>query len=228
MDVAIAGAHGKVARRLSRLLAERGDRVRGIVRNPDHGGDVMADGAEPIFCDLETAPDGEVDAAVAGAEAIVFAAGAGPGSGAARKHTVDYGAAKRLVDAARRTGVRRYVMVSSMGTDDPPGGDDVFSVYLRAKARADADLRASGLDHTIVRPGGLSDEAGTGSVRIDRRVPRGSVARDDVAAVLAAVLLEPGTIGRTFEVVAGDTPVPEAVASVEARIPPDRRDMESG
>jgi uncharacterized protein YbjT (DUF2867 family) len=134
---------------------------------------------------------------------------------------VDYEAAQRLMDAARRTGVRRYVMVSSMGTDDPPTDDDVFAVYLRAKAQADAELRAAGLDHTIVRPGGLSDDAGTGSVRIDRHVPRGQVSRDDVAAVLGAVLLEPGTIGRTFEVVDGATPIPDAVAAVEAHIPPD-------
>ena len=221
MDVAIAGGHGKVARRLSRLLVDRGDRVRAIVRNPDHREDVMADGAEPIVCNLETAPDGELDAAVVGTEAIVFAAGAGPGSGLARKHTVDYGAAKRLIDAARRTGVQRYVMVSSMGTDDPPRGDDVFAVYLRAKAQADADLRAAGLDHTIVRPGGLSDDPGTGLVRIDRHVPRGRVVRDDVAAVLAAVLLEPGTIRRTLEVIGGDSPILEAVAAVETRIPPD-------
>ena len=221
MDVVIAGAHGKVARRLSRLLAGRGDRVRGIVRNPEHRADVTADGAQPIVCDLETEPDGEVDGAVAGAEAIVFAAGAGPGSGAARKHTVDHGAAKRLIEAARRTGVRRYVMVSAIGADDPPGGDDVFAVYLRAKGRADADLRTAGLDHTIVRPGGLTDDVGTGSVLIDRHVPRGNVTRDDVAAVLAAVLHEPGTIGRTFEVVGGDAPIPEAVAAVESRIPPD-------
>lgn len=227
MDVAIAGAHGKVARRLSRLLAARGDRVRGIVRNPDHRDDVTADGAEPIVCDLETAPDGDLDAAVTGTDAIVFAAGAGPGSGAARKHTVDYGAARRLIDAARRTGVRRYVMVSSMGTEHPPGGDDVFAVYLRAKAQADAELRLAGLDHTIVRPGGLSDDAGTGLVRIDRHVPRGRIPRDDVAAVLAAVLLEPGTIRRTFELVGGDTPVPEAVAAVESRIPPDTGDIAS-
>jgi uncharacterized protein YbjT (DUF2867 family) len=212
MDVVIAGAHGNVARRLARLLADRADRVRGILRNPDHRDDVMADGAQPILCDLETALDGELDAAVAGAQAIVFAAGAGPGSGTARKHTVDYGAAKRLIDAARRTDVRRYVIVSSMGADDPPGGDDVFAVYLRAKAQADADLRAAGLDHTIVRPGRLSDDIGTGLVRIDRHVPRGNVTRDDVAAVLAAVLLEPGTIRRTWEVVGGHTPIPEAVA----------------
>jgi uncharacterized protein YbjT (DUF2867 family) len=218
MDVVIAGAHGKIARRLTRLLVAGHDRVGGIIRNPDHRRDISADGGDPIVCDLEAAPEGELDTAVVGADAIVFAAGAGPGSGAARKDTVDYGAARRLVDAARRTGVRRYVMVSAMGTDAPPEGDDVFAVYLRAKARADAELRAAGLDHTIVRPGGLTDDAGTGLVRIDRHVAPGHVARDDVAAVLAAVLGEPGTIGRTFEVVEGDTPIAAAVAAVEARI----------
>jgi uncharacterized protein YbjT (DUF2867 family) len=218
MDVVIAGAHGKIARRLTRLLVAGHDRVGGIIRNPDHRHDISADGGDPIVCDLEAAPEGELDTAVVGADAIVFAAGAGPGSGPARKDTVDYGAARRLVDAARRTGVRRYVMVSAMGTDAPPEGDDVFAVYLRAKARADAELRAAGLDHTIVRPGGLTDDAGTGLVRIDRHVAPGHVARDDVAAVLAAVLGEPGTIGRTFEVVEGDTPIAAAVAAVEARI----------
>lgn len=221
MEVAIAGGHGKVARRLTRLLVAGGDRVRGIIRNPAHGDDLVADGAIPIVCDLETAHDDDVDASISGAGAVVFAAGAGPGSGADRKLTVDFGAAKRLVDAALRTGVLRYVMVSSTGPDDPPEGDDVFAVYLRAKATADAELRAAGLHHTIVRPGGLSDADGTGRVRIDRHLPGGEITRDDVAAVLAAVLREPGTIRRTFELVGGDTPVPEAVAAVEALIPPD-------
>ena len=221
MEVAIAGGHGKIARRLTRLLVAGGDRVRGIIRNPAHGDDLVADGAIPIVCDLETDGDDEIDAAVAGADAIVFAAGAGPGSGADRKLTVDYGAAKRLVDAAVRTGIRRYVMVSSVGTDDPPEGDDVFAVYLRAKARADAEVRAAGLDHTIVRPGSLSDDNGTGNVRIERHVPRGEITRDDVAGVLAEVLHEPGTARRTFELIGGETPVREAVAAVEALIPPD-------
>ena len=221
MEVAVAGGHGRIARRLTRLLVAGGDRVRGIIRNPAHSDDLLADGAIPIVCDLETADDDDVDAAVSEADAIVFAAGAGPGSGAARKLTVDYGASKRLVDAALRTGIRRYVMISSVGTDDPPDGDDVFAVYLRAKAGAEADLRVAGLDHTIVRPGSLSDENGTGKVRIERHAPRGEITRDDVAAVLAGVLHEPNTARRTFEVIGGETPVREAVAAVEVLIPPD-------
>jgi nucleoside-diphosphate-sugar epimerase len=221
MEVVIAGGHGKIARRLGRLLVTGSNRVRGVIRNPDHRDDLLADGATPVVCDLETAGDDDIDAVVSGADAIVFAAGAGPGSGAGRKLTVDYGAAKRLVDAALRTGIHRYVMVSAMGTDDPPDGDDVFAVYLRAKARADAELRGAGLDHTIVRPGGLTDEPGTGKVRIARLLPRGQITRDDVAQVLVEVLHEPGTARRTFDVIAGDTPVREAAAAVGALIPPD-------
>jgi nucleoside-diphosphate-sugar epimerase len=221
VEVAIAGGHGKIARRLTRLLVAGGDGVRGIIRNPSHRDDLLADGAIPIVADLETAGDDDVDAAVLGADAIVFAAGAGPGSGAGRKLTVDFGAAKRLANAALRTGIRRYVMISSVGTDDPPEGEDVFAVYLRAKARADAEVRAAGLDHTIVRPGSLSDENGTGKVRIERHVPRGEITRDDVADVLAGVLHEPRTARRTFEVIGGETPVREAVAAVESLIPPD-------
>ncbi len=221
MEVAVAGGHGKVARRLTRLLVAGSERVRGLIRNPAHGDDLLADGAIPIVCDLETAGDEDIDAAVSGADAIVFAAGAGPGSGAGRKLTVDYGAAKRLVDAALRVGIRRYVMISSVGTDDPPDGEDVFAVYLRAKARAEAELRAAGLDHTIVRPGSLTDKNGTGKVRIERQVPRGEITRDDVADVLADVLHAPGTARRTFEVIGGETPVREAVAAAEALIPPD-------
>ncbi len=161
------------------------------------------------------ADDAEVDEAAAGAEAIVFAAGAGPGSGAERKWTVDHGAARKLIDSAGRLGVRRYVMVSAMGTDDPPGDDEVFSVYLRAKAAADEDLRAAGLDHTIVRPGGLTDDEGRGTVAVGRHVDPGAIPRADVAAVLAAVLPEPRTFRRTFEVVGGDIPVEDALAFVE-------------
>ena len=222
MEVVIAGGHGRIARRLTRLLVAGGDQARGIIRNPAHRNDLLADGGDPIVCDLESASDDDIDAAVSAADAIVFAAGAGPGSGAERKLTVDYGAAKRLVDAALRTGVDRYVMISAMGVDSPPDDeDDVFAIYLRAKARAEDELRAADVDHTIVRPGGLSDDDGTGRVRINRHLPPGQVTRDDVAQVLAAVLHEPGTTRRTFEVLGGETPVPEAVAAVEALIPPD-------
>lgn len=214
MEVAIAGAHGQVARRLTRLLVARGDRVRGLVRNPDHVAEVVADGADGLVCDLESATDAEIDAAVTGAEAVVFAAGAGPGSGAERKRTLDLGGVVRLVEAARRDELARFVVVSAMGTDDPPQDDEVFSVYLRAKAEADEHVRRSGLQHTIVRPGRLTDDPGTGRVELARHVGRAEVARDDVAAVVAAVLADPATIGRTFEVVGGDVPVAEAVAAL--------------
>jgi uncharacterized protein YbjT (DUF2867 family) len=209
MLVAIAGGHGQIALRLTRLLAERGDDVRSLIRNPDHAGDIEAAGGDPVVCDLEAADAAAVAEAVAGADAVVFAAGAGPGSGAQRKGTMDLGGAVKLIEAAKASGIRRYVMVSSVNADPDASGDDVFSVYLRAKGEADAELAASGLDYTIVRPGRLTDEPGTGRVKLD--AGSGDVTRDDVAAVLAAVIHEPDTIGRTFDLIGGDTPIDEAL-----------------
>lgn len=221
MHVLIAGGHGKIARRLTRLLVGRGDTVTALVRNPDHVDDVTADGATAVVLDLEAATDAQLDEVVRGTDAVVFAAGAGPGSGAERKRTLDQDGAAALVDATVRTGPRRFVMVSAMGTDDPPQDDEVFSVYLRAKAAADEHLRAAGLEHTIVRPGALTDEPGVGRVRLERHVERGAVSRDDVAAVLAEVLHQPASAGRTFELVAGDTPLTDAVAELAATVPLD-------
>ena len=219
MDIVIAGAHGKIARLLLPRLVADGHRVRGIIRNPDHAADLTADGAEPVVCDLESADAPEVEAVVAGAAAIVFAAGAGAGSGAARKWTVDHGAAKKLIDAAVALEVRRYVMVSSIGADAPPQDDEVFSVYLRAKAQADADLVAAKLDHTIIRPVHLVDDAGQGTVDVGEHVARGQISRDDVAAVIAAVIDDARTHRRTFELTAGDHPVAEVPSLVEAIAP---------
>lgn len=213
MRVAIAGGHGQIALRLTRLLADRGDAVVSLIRNPDHADDVRAAGGDPVVCDLEAAGVEEVAAAVRGADAVVFAAGAGPGSGPARKDTMDYGGAAKLIAAAKDAGVRRYLMISAMSADPDAEGDG-FAVYLRAKGRADAELATSGLDYTIVRPGLLTDDPGTGRVRLAESVDRGEVPRDDVAAVLAACLNEPRTIGRTLELVAGETPVAEAVRSL--------------
>ena len=213
MRVAIAGGHGKIALRLTRVLSERGDSVVGLIRNPDHADDVRASGGEPTVCDLEAATAQDVADAIRGSDAVVFAAGAGPGSGPARKATMDHGGAAKLIEAAKATGIRRYLMISSMAADpDTPG--DGFAVYLRAKGRADAELAASGLDHTIIRPGRLTDDPGTGRVELAETVERGEVPRDDVAAVLAACLAEPGTIGRTLELVAGETPVEDAVRAL--------------
>jgi len=212
MDVVIAGGHGQIALRLARLLSARGDRVRALIRNPGHAADVEAAGAEPVVFDLEGTDD--LGPVVAAADAVVFAAGAGPGSGAERKRTVDLGGAVKLIDAARAGGVRRYVMVSSIGADDPASGGDAMRPYLEAKAEADAALAASGLDFTIVRPGPLTDDPGTGSVRVGEDVGRAAVTRDDVAAVLAGVLDEPRTVGRTFVVVEGDTPIATALSQL--------------
>jgi uncharacterized protein YbjT (DUF2867 family) len=211
MDVVIAGAHGAIGRRLTRLLAARGDRVRGLIRNPDHVADLEADGAEAVLCDLEAVTTEQLAEAVAGADAVVFAAGAGPGSGAARKLTLDRDGAVKLVEAAQQASVARYVIVSSIGAERPPGGDDVFSVYLRAKAAADAVLMSSALAWTVVRPGPLTNDPGTGRVRLDAEPFRADVTRDDVAAVLDAVLHGERAVGRVLYLGGGEQPVGEAL-----------------
>src|SRR5271155_381568 len=210
MNVVIAGAHGKIALRLTRLLAAGGDRVTGLIRNPDHATEVSQAGASSVLCDLEQATVEEID----GADAVVFAAGAGPGSGADRKLTVDRDGAIKLLRAAETAGVPRYVMVSGAGVEDPPDGDEVFAVYLRAKAEADAAIAASDREWTIVRPGGLTDDAGTGSVRIDAAPFRGSVPRDDVASVLARLLAESRSIRRILYVNSGEQSIEQALDEV--------------
>ncbi len=216
MRIVIAGAHGQIARRLGRLLSARGDTVVGIIRNPAHAPDLGADGVEPAVLDLESASVDQIGAVVTGADAVVFAAGAGPGSGPERKHTVDYGAAVLLADAAERAGVRSYLLVSSMGVEQarkgtPRGMDPVFAVYLQAKLRAEDEiLPRPGLDTTIVRPGRLTDDPGTGRVTLGHGIELGDVPRDDVAAVLAEIL-RAGKVNDVVEVVGGPTPIEEAV-----------------
>jgi uncharacterized protein YbjT (DUF2867 family) len=212
MDVVVAGGHGQVALRLLNLLADRGDRARGLIRNPGHAADLEAVGAEPVLCDLEREDD--ISGYVEGADAVVFAAGAGPGSGPERKQTVDLGGAVKLIEAARANGIARYVMVSSIGADDPGGRSGPMRPYLEAKAEADLRLAESDLDFTIVRPGGLTDEPGTGRIRVGEDIGYGQVARDDVAATLAAVLVTDETIGKTFVLLEGDEPIDEALRSL--------------
>jgi uncharacterized protein YbjT (DUF2867 family) len=208
--VAIAGGHGKIAMLLGALLAARGDTARGLIRNPDQEADLRAAGIEPVLCDLEG--DGDVAAAVRGADAVVFAAGAGPGSGDARKSTMDRGGAVKLIEAAKAEGISRYLIVSSMGADKAPeDGAEGFGAYLRAKFEADEAVRASGLDYTVVRPGGLTDEPGTGLVSIAEHLGRGQIPRADVAAVFLACLDTPSTIGRSFDLTSGTTPIPAAL-----------------
>jgi uncharacterized protein YbjT (DUF2867 family) len=212
VDVVVAGGHGQIGLRLLRLLARDGHRARGLIRNPDHAPELEAAGAEPFVADLEALDD--LAPYVQGADAIVFAAGAGPGSGAERKRTMDLGGAVKLIDAAHAAGVRRYVIVSSIGAGDPSSGSDAMGPYQQAKGEADAALASSGLDFTIVRPGRLTDDPGTGRVAAGEDVDRGDIPRDDVAATLLAVLEQPSTIGRTFNLVGGETPIDEAVSAL--------------
>lgn len=215
MRIVIAGGHGQIALRLERLLAARGDEVAGIIRRAEQSDDLRAAGAEPVLCDLESATVEEVAAHLRGADAAVFAAGAGPGSGVARKETVDKGAAILFADAAERAGVRRHVVVSAMGADPAHRGDEVFDAYLRAKGEADDYVRGrTGLEWTILRPGSLIDDAGTGLVRLEASTGRGAIPRDDVAAVLAELVDTPATTGLTLEVISGSTPVSVAVKAV--------------
>ena len=212
MDVLVAGGHGQIALRLLRLLAERGDRARGLIRNPDHAAALEAAGAEPILCDMEAEDD--LSPLARGADAVVFAAGAGPGSGPERKRTVDLGAALKLIDAAAANGIERYVMVSAIGAAHPERVSGPMKPYYEAKAEADRRLAASDLAWTIVRPGRLTDDPGTGLIRVGDEIGGGEVSRDDVAATLAAVLVAGNTVRRAFDVLAGDELIDEAVRSL--------------
>jgi uncharacterized protein YbjT (DUF2867 family) len=214
VDVVIAGAHGQIGLRLARLLAGRGDRVTGLIRNPDHATEVSGAGAVPVVADLERASVAEIAAALAGADAVVFAAGAGPGSGAERKLTMDRDGAIKLLRAATTAGVRRYLMISAAGVENPPGGDEVFAVYLRAKAAADAAVQASDREWTILRPGGLTDDAGTGNVRLGSTPFSGPVPRDDVASVLAGLLADSRSAGRVLYLSSGPQPIEAALDEV--------------
>jgi len=231
--VVIAGGHGQIALRLTALLAGRGDQVTGVVRNPDHRADVESAGGAVVVCDLEEATAADLAVHLAGADAVVFAAGAGPTSGVPRKDTVDRAAAVLLADAAELAGVPRYLLVSAMGVDTEPAPDagEVWTAYLRAKLAAEEALRATKLEWTILRPGRLTDDPGVGRVLLAPSVPRGAVTRDDTAAVLAALLDAPGTAGLTLELVEGDDDVLHAVtaagtvAGTAARVPgPDDAD----
>lgn len=211
MNVAIAGAHGQIALRLTRLLAGDGNRVTGLIRNPDHAAEVSLAGASPVVCDLEKASVDEIASAVDGVDAVVFAAGAGPGSGADRKLTVDRDAAIKLLRAATNIGAGRYLMVSGSGVENPPAGDGVFEIYMRAKAEADAAVASSDLQWTILRPGGLTDDPGTGHVLIDRAPFSGQVPRDDVATVLARLLRDARSARQILYLSSGDRAIDQAL-----------------
>jgi nucleoside-diphosphate-sugar epimerase len=213
MRIAIAGAHGQIGLRLVRLLAARGEEAVGLIRNPEHADDVSAAGGTPVICDLEAASAEEVAQAVGAVDVAVFAAGAGPGSGAERKLTMDRDGAIKLLNATEAT-APRYLIVSSVGAESPPSGDGVFEVYLRAKAEADAAVTASDRAWVIVRPGPLTDDQGTGKVRVGTDPFRDAVTRDDVAAVLAAIIADPALDRTVLYLANGDVPIEQALAAI--------------
>lgn len=208
MDITIVGGHGQVAMLLHPILRRRGHQIRGIIRKAEQAHEVSGMGAHPVVCDIEK--ENDISEAVGEVDAVLFAAGAGPGSGAERKWTVDRDGAIKLIEAAKKNGINRYVLISAMGVEEPRG-NDVFQAYQKAKAEADEALRTSGLDYTIIKPGRLTDDQGTGRVTLAPELSRGEIPREDVAAVLAEVLETPETAGHQFDLVSGGTPVAEAV-----------------
>jgi uncharacterized protein YbjT (DUF2867 family) len=212
MEIFVVGAHGQVALIFELLASEAGHRVRGLARNPAHKTDIESTGAEIVLADLE---NDDITNLVTGADVVVFAAGAGPGSGPERKLTVDLGGALKLIDAARSNGISRYLMVSAIGATDPSRWSEQMRPYYEAKAEADEALTASGLEYTIVRPGGLTDDEGTGLVDVAPKLGRsGRVPRADVAAVLLACLDEPRTVGTAFDLIGGSTPIEQALRAL--------------
>ncbi len=214
MHVLIVGGHGQIALFLTDLLHERGDQVRSLIRNIDHAQDVKGAGGAPVVVDLEATTEEELDLVLTDIDAIVFAAGAGPGSSAERKDTVDHQGSTLLVEAAKRTGTKRYVIVSSTGADPDHEGDDLFDAYLRAKGRADRDVAASGLDFTIIRPVRLTSVHGSRNVSLGDEVEQNEIQREDVAGIISEVLRSDNTIGKTFLASSGSTPIDKAVKAI--------------
>jgi uncharacterized protein YbjT (DUF2867 family) len=217
--IAIIGGHGKVALHLARILTDRGDEVTSVFRNPDHADEIAATGARPAVADIENLDTGALADLLAGHDAVVFSAGAGGGD-PARTYAVDRDAAIRVIDAAGEAGVRRFVMVSYFGAGPDHGvsQDNSFFAYAEAKAAADAHLRASDLDWTVLGPGRLTLEPATGKIAVgadDRREggEASGVSREDVALVAAAALHDDSTIRRTIDFNNGDLPIPEALAT---------------
>lgn len=211
MKITILGAHGKIAMHMHPMLVKNGHQVRGLIRKQEQSEELKNLGVEPVICDVEKEDD--ISEAVGNVDAVVFAAGAGPGSGADRKWTVDRDGAVKLIEAAKKNGIDRYVMISAMGLDEPRGSD-VFQVYQKAKAEADEALRKSGLDYTIIKPGRLTDEKGTGKVSLAPKLDPGEIPREDVAAVLTNVLETPSLSGKTLDLISGDSTVEEAIKKV--------------
>ncbi|WP_306053399.1 SDR family oxidoreductase [Natronococcus wangiae] len=205
MEVLVAGAHGQVGQHVTELLAESDHDAYGMVRDEDQLSDIDDLGAEPVLADLTE----DITHAVEDRDAIIFAAG----SGGNDVWGVDRDGAINIVDAAEAEGVGRFVMLSSINADQPENSPEALREYLRAKAEADEYLRESDLTYTIVRPGPLTNEEGTGEIRTGADLDRDDVEipREDVARTLVAALETENTYGKTFELAAGDESIDRAL-----------------
>jgi uncharacterized protein YbjT (DUF2867 family) len=188
-----------------------------LVRTEDYRAELEGLGAEVRLLDLERQDAADFAAAFDGCDAVVFAAGGGPDGNIERKRTVDLEGSLKSIDGALRAGISRFVQVSAIGVDDPlpEGTEPVWRAYVEAKRDADAALRDSGLDWTILRPGRLTDDPATGLVTLGPDVARGEVSRADVAAVVAAVLDADRAVGAQWDLVGGETPVADAVRAAD-------------
>jgi len=216
--IAIVGGHGKIARLLIPLLVDAGHQPVALVRNPDYSAELEALGAEVGILDIEQDGADAFAKAFSGADAVVFAAGGGPDGNIERKRTVDLEGSLKSIDGAQTAGITRFVQISAIAVDQPISADagEVWKAYVEAKRDADIALRASDLDWTIIRPGGLTDEAPTGLVELAETVERAQIPRADVAAVIAAAVDEPATINRQWELTSGETPIDDAIAGAVA------------
>jgi len=217
--IAIVGGHGQIARLLHPLLVARGHTPIALVRSESYRNRLEAMGAAVRLLDIENSTAGDFSEAFADADAVVFAAGGGPDGNVERKRTVDLEGSLKSIEGARQAGISRFVQVSAINVDQqvPNDASPVWRAYVEAKRDADAALRDSGLDWTIIRPGVLTDADGTGLVELGEDVARAEIPRADVAAVLAEVLDSGAGIGAQWNLVSGDTPVADAVAGTTPR-----------
>lgn len=216
LKVLVVGANGQIGKHLVQFIQDTGNmKAKAMIRNPEQASFFENIGAETAVVDLE----GEIDQIAAAAkdvDAIVFTAGSGSHTGKDKTIMVDLDGAVKTIEAAKESGVKRFIMISSFDTrrEAIQRASTSFAPYVAAKHYADQWLKATDLDYTIIHPGLLTNNEGTGNIKAGSEVERGEIPREDVARVIVATLENEKTIGKEFQVVTGTTPIKEAVDSL--------------